>query len=177
MDYTVIRSRRKTIALQIMADGRLLVRCPNLMPSQAIAAFVKSKERWISKHIPAVQDPTQERFSKETINELVNTAKRELPRLVAFYSDLLGVDYGKITIRKQRTRWGSCSSKGNLNFNCLLMLAPKEILDYVVVHELCHRKHMDHSADFWAEVEKVLPDYKAAKKWLKENGNRLISRL
>ena len=89
----------------------------------------------------------------------------------------MGVTYGRITIRSQHTLWGSCSSKGNLNFNCLLMLTPPEVLDYVVVHELCHRKEMNHSARFWAEVEHVLSDYEIRRKWLRENGTALISRL
>ena len=76
--------------------------------------------------------------------------------------------YGRITIRAQRSRWGSCSSKGNLNFNCLLMLTPSEIRDYVVVHELCHRIELNHSAYFWAEVARILPDYKECRKWLIE---------
>ena len=83
----------------------------------------------------------------------------------------MGVKYGRITVRRQKTRWGSCSSKGNLNFNCLLMLCPDFVVDYVVVHELCHLKQMNHSERFWAEVERVLPQYKEARKWLKENGN------
>ena len=82
-----------------------------------------------------------------------------------------------ITIRNQKTRWGSCSSKGNLNFNCLLMLTPPEVIDYVVVHELCHRKEMNHSWAFWAEVEKVLSGYKEQVKWLKENGGQVIGRM
>ena len=86
----------------------------------------------------------------------------------------VGVTYGRITIRNQRTRWGSCSAKGNLNFNCLLMKAPPEVLDYVVVHELCHRLEMNHSPRFWAQVERVLPDYKVSRKWLREHGNELM---
>ena len=88
----------------------------------------------------------------------------------------VGVDYGRITIRNKKTHWGSCSSKGNLNFNCLLMLAPAEILDYVVVHGLCHRKEMNHSKAFWAEVEKVLPDYRESVQWLKEKGSLIMRR-
>ena len=77
----------------------------------------------------------------------------------------------------QRTRWGSCSSKGNLNFNCLLMLCPEDVRDYVVVHELCHRKELNHSPRFWAEVAKVLPGYAVQRKWLKESGGTIIRRL
>jgi len=93
------------------------------------------------------------------------------------FASIIGVDYGRITIRRQRTRWGSCSDKGNLNFNCLLILFPEDVIDYVVVHELCHRKHMNHSAEFYAEVERVIPEYRKCKKWLKENGGLYLGRL
>ena len=88
----------------------------------------------------------------------------------------MGVTYGRITIRNQKTRWGSCSSKGNLNFNCLLMLTPPEVIDYVVVHELCHRKEMNHSKAFWDEVAHVLPDYEKARLWLKTEGDMIMRR-
>ena len=82
--------------------------------------------------------------------------------------------YGRITVRDQKTRWGSCSQTGNLNFNFRLILAPSEVLDYVVVHELCHRRQMNHSTQFWQEVAQVLPDYRKRKAWLTENGWRLM---
>ena len=108
---------------------------------------------------------------------MAKQVKTIIPVRAAYFAPLVGVSYGRITIRSQHTRWGSCSSKGNLNFNCLLALVPPEVLDYVVVHELCHRKEMNHSPRFWAEVERILPDYKMSLKWLKENGTALIGRL
>ena len=116
-------------------------------------------------------------FTIDEINELADKALIVIPEKVKKYAPIVGVDYGRITIRNQRTRWGSCSGKGNLNFNCLLMLFPDEVIDYVVVHELCHRIHMNHSAEFYAEVERVLPEYRKWKKWLKENGELYISRI
>ena len=83
------------------------------------------------------------------------------------------VDYNRIAVRAAKTRWGSCSAQGNLNFHWKLVLMPPEILDYVVVHELAHRKEMNHSQRFWAEVERILPDYKARRKWLKEFGSQV----
>ena len=117
------------------------------------------------------------KFSVEEINDLANKALQYIPERVKYFAPIVGVNYSRITIRNQKTKWGSCSSKGGLNFNCLLMLAPPEVIDYVVVHELCHRKEMNHSQAFWAEVEKVLPNYKSAKKWLKDNGSELMSRM
>ena len=90
---------------------------------------------------------------------------------------IVGVNCGRITIRAQKSRWGSCSAKGNLNFNCLLMLCPEEVRDYVVVHELCHRKELNHSDRFWNEVRQLLPSYDSARKWLKTNGVSLIRRI
>ncbi len=89
----------------------------------------------------------------------------------------MGVDYGRITIRAQRSRGGRCSGRGNLSFNCLLVLTPEKVRDYVVVHELCHRLEMNHSRAFWSQVERVMPDYRVQKAWLKEHGSALIRRL
>ena len=106
----------------------------------------------------------------EEIQMLADQALRVIPERVRYYASLIGVTYGRITIRNQRTKWGSCTSTGNLNFNCLLMKAPEHIQDYIVVHELCHRKEMNHSKRFWELVASVIPDHKACRKWLKEEG-------
>ena len=176
--YRVIRSSRRTVSLQIVPGGEVLVRCPKRMSNGDIRRFVESKSDWIEKHLEkqtaAARLPA---FSDGQLQALAGQARQTVPERVAYFAPLVGVTYGRITIRSQHTLWGSCSSKGNLNFNCLLMLTPPEVLDYVVVHELCHRKEMNHSARFWAEVEHVLPDYEIRRKWLRENGTALISRL
>ncbi len=176
--YKIIRSARKTIAIQIAPDGGIFVRCPNRMPVEDVHKFVQSKSSWLCKHLAEhCAKPQLPVLTAEEIRALAQDAQRVVPKRVAYFASKIGVTYGRITIRNQRTRWGSCSSQGNLNFNCLLMLTPPEVLDYVVVHELCHRKQMNHSRQFWDEVQNVLPDYAIQKKWLKENGNALISRL
>ena len=177
MNYQLIRSKRKTISLQITPQGELIVRCPERMKKADVEAFVKSKESWIRKHLPDPANRPQSAFTMAQLEQLGREAVADLPGRVERLGKLVGADYGKITIRTQRTRWGSCSGKGNLNFNCLLMLMPEEVRDYVVVHELCHRKQMNHSAAFWVEVERVMPDYREHRKWLKDHGSALIARL
>ena len=176
--YTLVRSSRKTISIVIKPNGEVEVRCPRRCSKRDIDAFVVSKEAWIRKHLDTIAARAQlPVLSGEQLRELANSAAAALPERVRRYAGQMGVTYGRITIRSQHTRWGSCSAKGNLNFNCLLMLCPEEVRDYVVIHELCHRKHLNHSADFWAEVERYCPDYRTHKKWLKDNGAALISRL
>ena len=115
-------------------------------------------------------------LSEEDIRLLKEQAKEYFPRRVAHYADLLGVRPGRITIRCQKTRWGSCSSKGNLNFNCLLMLTPPEVIDSVVVHEVCHLLEMNHSKRFYERVYSVFPEYKKHHGWLKKHGPELMAR-
>ena len=176
--YQLIRSSRKTISLQLAPDGSLTVRAPARMPAAEIRAFVESKRDWIESHRSKLTAcPAQPKLSLGELHSLGAQAMQDLPQRVARFAPVVGVTYGRITIRNQRSRWGSCSSQGNLNFNCLLMLCPEEVRDYVVVHELCHRKEMNHSPRFWAEVARVLPDYKTRQNWLKEHGSALISRM
>ena len=176
--YTLVRSSRKTISIVIKPTGEVEVRCPKRCSKRDVEAFLTSKEAWIQKHLDAIGErPEVQLLSEAERKRLTEQAAKILSEKVRFYADKMGVTVNRITVRSQRTRWGSCSVKGNLNFNCLLMLCPEEVQDYVVVHELCHRKEMNHSAAFWAEVEKYCPDYKFHRKWLKENGASLIARL
>lgn len=103
----------------------------------------------------------------------IQIARDIITQKTAYYAALMHVTYGRISIREQKTRWGSCSGKGNLNFNWRLILAPENVLNYVVVHELAHRKEMNHSPAFYAVVQSILPDYKTAKEWLRNNGQTL----
>lgn len=181
-EIKVIRSSRKTMVLEIIKDGTILVRAPYRMPESEIRRFIQEKSDWIEKHVQRIEErqrtlPPVEGLTMKDIRKLADQASVVIPKRVEYFAEKIPVTYGRITIRNQKTRWGSCSSKGNLNFNCLLMLAPPEVLDYVVVHELCHRKEMNHSERFWREVENILPDYQERKKWLKENGGRLIARM
>ena len=118
-----------------------------------------------------------EKLSMTEIHKLAELALKVISVKVKHYAGLMNVQYGRITIRNQKTRWGSCSSKGNLNFNCLLMLAPDEVVDYVVIHELCHLIEMNHSKAFWKQVEQMMPDYKKHRKWLKDHGNEIMERM
>ena len=181
MEYEIIRSRRKTLCVEIRR-GRVLVRAPLGVPNAEISRFLREKQSWIESHLAKSLAREEAKQSVPLLTDaeirlLAREALALIPDRIRYYARLMGVTYGRITIRCQRTRWGSCSSKGNLNFNCLLMLAPREALDSVIVHELCHRKHMDHSAAFYSEVLRVMPDYRTWDKWLKKNGQALMARL
>lgn len=180
--YKLIRSKRKTIAIKVCNDGSVIIKAPRFASKAQIAAFVNAKTDWIEKTQRKIKERSArlagvEKLTETEFKALVDSAKTYIPERVEYFAPAVGVKYGKITIRKQRSRWGSCSSVGNLSFNALLMLAPPEVIDGVVVHELCHIKQMNHSAAFYREVTRVLPDYKERNKWLKENGHTLLERL
>lgn len=178
MQYRVVRSDRKTISLEITRDGEVLVRAPRRLSNAQIESFVKEKAAWIGKHLAVfAARPKEPPFTNDEIVRFAERAKEILPPRVAYYAQKIGVTYECITIRNQRTRWGSCSNRGNLNFNCLLVLVPPAVMDYVIVHELCHLKELNHSKRFWNEVARAMPDYKQHERWLKANGGALIRRL
>lgn len=180
-EISVIRSKRKSISIEIKA-GKITVRAPLRMKDRQIQKFLEDKKTWIEKHLATYAEQQKiaealKPYTEEELTHIVAEAKRIIPERVKYYAEKNGIDYNRVTIRKQRKRWGSCSSQGNLNFNCLLVLFPEEVLDSVVVHELCHRKHMNHSAKFYTEVEKAFPEYRKWHKWLNENGGQYLARL
>ena len=186
ISYEIIYSKRKSVAIQIRPDGQVIVRAPYGCPRSFINSFIHQKADWIVKHSAEnkqrYEKQVQLKKDRPTLSDAqrkryIETARSIFTQKAAYYARLIGVTYGRISIREQKTRWGSCSSKGNLNFNCLLMLTPPEVIDYVVVHELCHRKEMNHSGRFWDEVARILPGYAEQEKWLKTHGSEIMKRM
>lgn len=181
MEFEVIRSNRKSLGAEIKGS-KLIIKAPLQATNEEINLFMLRHKKWFETNLAKAKahetaKESYHRLTNEEVVALANKALDVIPKRVAHFASLLGVTYGRITIRNQRSKWGSCSSKGNLNFNCLLMLTPPEVIDSVVVHELCHRKEMNHSKKFYEEVLRVLPSYWEQDKWLKENGEILMTML
>lgn len=182
LPYTLIRSSRRSFSISISPDGQITVRVPMRATQKEISHLLIEKRIWIVTKYLEVQEKQRNRpVSELTDNQrlalekrYIAAAKEYFPKRAAHFHQFTGGSYNRITIRNQKTRWGSCSARGTLSFNWRLMLAPPAILDYVVVHELCHLTHMNHSAAFWQKVESVYPDYRTARKWLKEHGQELV---
>ena len=171
MDYRIIRSKRKTISIEFDAEYGVVIRAPTNASQSEIKQLVKEKKKQIDLEFEKFMALKKgKHLSKETLAELIQEGERVFAERVAYYAQKIGVDYGKITVKYYRSRWGSCiNPSGDLSFNVLLLLTPMEALDSVVVHELCHRKVSGHGKNFYAEILRVFPDYKKWKKWLDEN--------
>ena len=180
MFVKVIRSGRKTLAVQVLEDGSIQVRAPYRTTDDMIRRFLDEHREWIMKHAEQNRARSTNKgpaFTDGEIRSMAEETTRFLSALINEYAARLGVHPANVTVRKQKTRWGSCSSKSNLNFNCLLARAPEQVRRYVVIHELCHLKEMNHSPAFWRLVASQMPDYQKAKEWLKTEGRTLIGRL
>lgn len=174
---------RKSISLRIEADGAISVRAPRYATHKQINTFLEEKKDWIIKNRLTVRERTENAappLSEAQKNQVLLLEKRFRSAAAAYFparcaqlQQLTGGYYTKITIRNQKTRWGSCSQTGTLSFNYRLMMAPPAVIDYVIVHELCHLTHMNHSKAFWNKVASILPDYSKSRRWLKENGHTL----
>ncbi|MBT6691369.1 M48 family metallopeptidase [Candidatus Parcubacteria bacterium] len=170
--YKLRRKKRvKYIRLMIESDGSLVVSAPKTYPVFLIKQFISSRWDWVvvnlakMKSNPSIlhvqHSPSQIKKYKEITRELTQ-------RRLKYFNQYYQLSYRRISIRNQKTRWGSCSSDNNLNFNYRLCLLPSEIADYIIVHELCHLAEMNHSVKFWRVVEKTIPDYKFLEKRLKK---------
>lgn len=168
MEYEIIYSKRRTVSLCVR-DSRLIVRAPIGTPDARIRELVKSHSQWIERALikqekPRIKDTP---LTEEQIKALKKSAKKILSTKTEYFSKIMGLKYGRITITSAKTRFGSCSSEGNIAYSYLLMLYPEEAIDYVVVHELAHLAELNHSHKFYAIVERILPDYKERRKLLK----------
>lgn len=224
MDYKLIRSRRRTVGIEINEEGALIVRAPDILKGHEIDQIVSKKKQWILnkqeemkkrnlqrcslqfnhgesflvwgewKPLDVVVNPKRHLMEailnedcikirvpvekpdliQEVLEGLYRSMIKEfLEACVAHYQPCFSKKVNRITIKNQKSRWGSCSSKNNLNFNWRLSMAPKAVAEYVVVHELCHLVYMNHSRDFWDLVESLVPNYKDCRNWLKEHGHKL----
>lgn len=183
----ILRSKRKTYGISIDEEGKVYLRIPLKGSVREACHMAEEKKDWIRDKVYLQRNRyAQRRQAEEAVAQKYTPRQREalekryrqaakeyISQRVDYYAGILGVSYGRIRIAEQKTRWGSCSLSGTLSFNWKLMLAPPRVLDYVVIHELCHRKEMNHSKKFWELVEEIMPDYGEHRKWLKENGNTL----
>ncbi|MGN0371953.1 MAG: M48 family metallopeptidase [Enterocloster sp.] len=178
----VVYSRRRSLGLEIKPDGSVRARVPLRSSNEQVMTFIKERQEWIVEKWFLVKERRKEEENRplrdyEKDEKLEKhyrrEAKKKLEERTAYFAEKMGVTYNRIAVKAAKTRWGSCSAQGNLNFHWKLILMPPQVLDYVVVHELAHRKEMNHSERFWAEVARILPDYKIRRKWLKENGGNV----
>lgn len=178
----IVKSNRKTFSLEVKRDGSVILRAPIFASNRQIEEFYNKNKAWLEKHIIENEKRMKESgscpaFTEDEIKALKARAKQYIPQRVEYWAEIIGVKYNSVSIRAQKTRWGSCSSKGNLNFNCLLMLTDTEAVDYVIIHELCHIKELNHSKRFWSLVETYMPNYKEVQKRIKSIDLQIFSRL
>jgi predicted metal-dependent hydrolase len=174
IEVEVVYSKRKTLGLEIK-EGRVKARIPERVSDKRASSFIEEHREWIEKGLEKWERVAKEREKSDfripspdclSPGE-IESIKKSFAGRVAHFANVMGVTYARVTIRNQKTRWGSCSSKGNLNFNYKLFFLDTELMEYVIIHELAHRVHMNHSKEFWNLVGKYCPDYKERRKRLK----------
>lgn len=168
-EFEIIRSSRRTVSLEVTREGEALVRAPMRMKREEIDAFVMKNMEWlISRMERRERKNAHENISDEKKMELIALAKVIIPQKVKYFAKIMDIEPSGVKITGAVTRWGSCSGKNSLCFSWRLMLYPEKAIDYVVIHELSHILHHNHSREFWYTVEKYMPDYKTAEKLLKD---------
>ena len=170
MDYRLVRSKRKTLAIEVTPALEVVVRAPLFISKRRIEKFALEHESWAEKSKEKIKEAIRNRPPEPTeaeINELKKRAREIIPDRVAFFSELTNLKPTAIKITSAKKRFGSCSGKNSLCFSYLLMRYPQEAIDYVVLHEIAHIKHKNHGREFYALIEKYMPDYKQREKLLK----------
>lgn len=169
MEYRIAYSDRRTISICVK-DSSVTIRAPQGTSEMKIQKVVNEHIQWIEKQLERqkMKRLKDVALTDLQIAELKKNAKLVLKQKTEYYSKIMGIKYGRITITSAKTRFGSCSSKGNISYSWRLMLYPEAAVDYVVVHELAHIRQMNHSAAFYKIVESVFPDYKARRQLLKK---------
>jgi len=178
-EYQLIRSRRRTLALEIARDAALIVRAPLRMPVEFVLQFVEQKRGWIDRKQRIARERAGlasqlETRSSEEIRKLREQAEQKLCARAQHFANLMDVKYGSLRITRAKTRWGSCTRAANISLSLRLILAPERVIDYVIVHELAHILEHNHSKKFWQKVEQFYPEYKKCRKWLRENDHLLV---
>ena len=168
----VIKMKRKTMQIKIEKDLNVTVKVPYGTSEKVINEFIQNHKTWIENNIKKQKELNDSliSYTDEEIKKMEDDAYKVIPPLVDYYSKLMGVTYSKLCLKHLKSKWGSCSSKGVIDINIRLMATNKEVLEYVIVHELAHLKYMNHSSSFYKFVEKYKPNYKECKAYLKTNG-------
>ncbi len=179
---SIEKSRRKSIVLSVSVRSEISIKSPKFILNSELKRFIDERSGWITKRLLLNQDVVENHnypINNDNIDDLRpmyrKLARIEITKLVDRYTEEIGIKYNTIYIREQKTRWGSCSGLKNLNFNWKVMLTTPDLIEYLVIHEVCHLVHMNHSKDFWNLVEKICPDYKLRRKRLQEAGVYLLS--
>ena len=177
MDFEVIKSDRRTLAVEITRDGRILVRAPEKLSERSVLFFLKKNEDLIlKKQEEMLRRPKPRTISKQEAERYRKELKKTIYDRVAYWSDLTGLSCTGVRVTSARTRFGSCSGKNSLSFSLFLSLAREEEVDYVILHELCHTKEHNHSRRFYRLVERFMPDWRAREKKLKQIEIPYVSR-
>lgn len=167
IEYKLIRMKRKTVSLSIDDDLNIIVKAPIFARNDFIDRFVSEHEKWILNALEK-KKASNAVWSEENLLKLKNKADIYLHKRVEHFSHLTGFIPVSVGVTKAKTRFGSCSGKNRINFSIYLFAYPDEVIDYVILHELCHIKYKNHSKDFYNEIAKFMPDYKSRDNMLKK---------
>lgn len=166
-----ISSRAKYLRLTIKPDGQVTITKPRWLSQRQVDRFWRAKQAWVRSRLSKIKSRPQGLLSKYNRSHYLknkDTAKQFIIERLSYFNEFYNFEFGRISIRNQKTRWGSCSKDKNLNFSYKLLFLPRKLADYIVVHELCHLKELNHSKNFWQLVERTIPDYNQTRKKLRQ---------